>query len=295
MRAIAHGSNGSWRDDPGVAPTVLIIGGFLTSPPLYDRMRERLLRRGAAHVVVASIWTPDWLLIPWRGHGPIATRSARALIAAGEVAKASSQSKGAPLLVVGHSAGGVTARILTSPAHFAGRRFGGSDRIGTIVTLGSPHRMAAGLANSALAAQFVEEHVPGAFFAPRVGYVTVGSRAEPGRRLGAPRERWLWRIYARAFGPDAPDEIEGDGVVPVDSALLEGARRIVLDDVDHGQGAGRPWYGSDEGLDGWWGAALETWRAALDVRRSAPASAPSLEAPSPDVTPTAATYRDRGS
>jgi hypothetical protein len=264
-----------------VAPTVLLIGGFLTSPPLYARMRARLLQRGAAHVVVANIWTPDWLLIPWRGHGPIATRAARALLAAGEVAGASLRSKGGPLLVVGHSAGGVTARILTSPVPFAGRRFGGADRIGAIVTLGTPHRMAAGRANSAVAAQFAQEHLPGAFFAPRVGYLSVASRAEPGRRLGTPRERWLWGIYARAFGPDSPDEIEGDGIVPVGSALLEGARQIVLDDIDHGQGAGRPWYGSDQGLDGWWDTALETWRAALDIRRSMPAVAPVGEDPAP--------------
>jgi hypothetical protein len=270
MSAIGEGSDGSWRDDPRAAPTVLIIGGFLTSPPLYDRTRERLLRRGAAHVVVASIWTPDWLLIPWRGHGPIATRSARALIGAGEVATASSRSKGAPLLVIGHSAGGVTARILTSPVPFAGRRFGGAGRIGTIVTLGSPHRMAAGRANSTVAAHFVEAHVPGAFFAPRVGYLTVASRAEPGRRFGTPGERWRWRAYVRAIGPEAPDEIEGDGLIPVASAILDGARQIVLDDIDHGQGARLPWYGSDEGLDGWWDAALETWHEALEVRRSAP-------------------------
>ena len=269
MSAIADGLAGSWRDDPQVVPTVLIIGGFLTSPPLYGRMRERLLRRGAAYVEIARIWTPDWLLIPWRGHGAIAARSARALIAAGDVATASTRSKGAPLLVIGHSAGGVAARILTSPVPFAGRRFSGSSRIGAIVTLGSPHRMAASWANSGTASRFAEEHIPGAFFAPRVGYLTVASRAEPGRRSGTLRERWLWRAYVRAIGPDAPDEIDGDGLVPVASAVLDGARHIVLDDIDHGQGAGRPWYGSDEGLDRWWDAALETWREALEVRRSA--------------------------
>jgi hypothetical protein len=267
---IARGSIGAWWDDPRVDPTVLLIGGFLTSPPLYGRTRERLFRRGAAHVIVANIWTPDWLLIPWRGHGPISTRAARSLIAAGEVARSSPRSKGAPLLVIGHSAGGVTARILTSPVPFAGRRFGGSERIGAIVTLGSPHRLAAGRANAAVAAQFAAEHVPGAFFAPRTGYLTVASRAEPGRRLGSPRERWLWRAYARAIGPGASDEIEGDGLVPVGSAILDDAGQIVLADIHHGQSARLPWYGSDEGLDGWWGAALETWRTALDVRRSAP-------------------------
>lgn len=66
-----------------------------------------------------------------------------------------------------------------------------------------------------------------------------------------------------------PDEIEGDGLVPVASAILDGARRIVLDDIGHGQGARRPLDGSAEGLDGWWDAALKTWYEALDVCRSA--------------------------
>ena len=35
-------TGGAWRDYPGVEPTVLLIGGFLSSPPMYARLRERL-------------------------------------------------------------------------------------------------------------------------------------------------------------------------------------------------------------------------------------------------------------
>ena len=101
----------AWRATPDdVEPTVLILGGFLTSPPLYRRMHRRLMERGAADVVVASIWLPDWLLVTTRGMGPILTRSGRALLHASDVANASPRSRGAPLLVVGHSAGGIAAR-----------------------------------------------------------------------------------------------------------------------------------------------------------------------------------------
>ena len=58
-------------------PVVLLLGGFLTSPPLYRPLRRRLLQRGAAGVIVAPIWLPDWLLAIGRGVGPILTRSAR--------------------------------------------------------------------------------------------------------------------------------------------------------------------------------------------------------------------------
>src|SRR5712691_5239542 len=113
---MAAGLREGWREEPDdVDPTVLILGGFLTSPPLYRRMRRRLLDRGAAGVVVAPIWLPDWLLIAARDIGPILTRSGRAVLAARALADASPRSRGAPLLVVGHSAGGIIARLLTSP------------------------------------------------------------------------------------------------------------------------------------------------------------------------------------
>jgi pimeloyl-ACP methyl ester carboxylesterase len=266
---VTDGAGDGWRSDREAGPTVLIIGGFLSSPPVYARLRERLLRRGAAHVVVANIWMPNWLLIPIRGHGPVAVRAARALIEAGEVSKASRRSLGSPVLVVGHSAGGVIARILTSPVDFEGRRYAGAGRIGAIVTLGSPHEVTAGRANAGSASRFAQAHVPGAFFAPRVGYLTVASRARTGRRAGTVSERWRWRSYSGLLPAGAPDAIAGDGLIPVQSALLDGARQIVLDDIVHAQIGGRPWYGSDEGLDQWWEAAVDTWRMALDARRSA--------------------------
>jgi len=261
---------GPWRDAvEDVPPTVLVLGGFLTSPPLYRPLRARLLRRGAAAVVVANIWTFDWLLAPARGVGPIVSRSARALATASGIA-ARGTSLGAPLLVVGHSAGGITARVLTAEKPFAGRRQSHAPQIGAIVTLGTPHHVAtsryAGRRISAVAARFAERTVPGAAFAPYVGYVTVASRAVVGRVDGVGRERVAWRLYQGLLHDPAATAIEGDGVVPLRSAMLDGARQIVLDDMLHSQAGGRPWYGSEPGLDIWWPAAVDAWRTALRAR-----------------------------
>ncbi len=253
-----------------VQPTVLVIGGFLTSPPLYDRFVRRLLDRGVAAVVVAPIWLPDWLLLAVRGFGPLVTRSARALLRANALAAASPVSAGAPILVVGHSAGGLVGRLLTSPEPFEGRRLGASERIGALITLGTPHRVAHGRVIghqvAVRAAAFADEHLPGAWFAPRVGYVAVGSRAIAADPEGDGRARVAHRLYAELVEESGPDHRVGDGLVPAWASMLEGATAVILDDAVHGHLAGRPWYGAEPVLDRWWPIALEAWRAALRAR-----------------------------
>src|SRR5438093_7867302 len=219
----ADGRFGDWRDEPDrVAPTVLLLGGLFTSPPLYGPMRRRLLDRGAAAVVVAPVWLPDWLLALGRGIGAILTRSGKALLVAADVAASSPDSRGAPLLVVGHSAGGLSARILTSDVLFLGRRLGAAGRIGAIVTLGTPHRVeygrSLGRLIAARAAEFADQAVPGPRFAPSTGYMAVSSRFVVGRRTGNVRERAALMLYRGMVRSTPGVPIEGDGLVSVDAA-----------------------------------------------------------------------------
>lgn len=250
------------------APTVLVLGGFITSPPVYRHFVRRLRERGAVDVVVSEVWTADWLLLARRGFGPILTRSARALLEAS--ARSRAASLGAPVLVVGHSTGGLIARMLTSPVPYAGRTLNGSGRVGAIVTLGTPHHMPvrAGAWNEtgARASAFLDAEIPGPWFAPRVGYLSVSSRLAAGRRAGSARERGLWRRYAGLVPEPVEDVIEGDRLVPVPCALLRGAPSLVLDDAAHGQWPGRDWYGSDRFLDRWWPLAIDAWKTALIAR-----------------------------
>ena len=252
------------------APVVLVLGGFLTSPPMYRAFKRDLRAAGAADVVVARVWAMDWLIAASRGLGPILTRSGRALLEASRRSEAASG--GAPVLVIGHSAGGVSARLLTSPEPFAGRRLNGSSRIGAIVTLGTPHVVTLEVETrnrvGALAADFANRVVPGPAFAPRTEYLAVGSRKVVGRRHGSTGERRMFAIYDGLTPERGRDEIEGDGLIPLASALLPGAAQLVLD-AAHGQGIGRDWYGSPAILAQWWPLALETWRGALLARADA--------------------------
>jgi hypothetical protein len=65
-------------------------------------------------------------------------------------------------------------------------------------------------------------------------------------------------------------------LIPVQAALLPGARHIVLDDVAHAPGARHRWYGSEDVIDAWWPSALETWQDALEARAEAAATDPTI-------------------
>jgi hypothetical protein len=252
-----------------VQPTVLVIGGFMSSPPMYRGLRRLLLERGVPEVVVAPIWLPDWVLAVARGQGAVATRAARTLLAASSASEASPQSAGAPVLVVGHSGGGVVARILTSPDAFHRRRMNGSSRIGAIVTLGTPHMFDAtgrSAQKPGETSRWANEHVPGACFAPRVGYLCVSSRAVVGTPLGTAKERRTDRFYRGVVDAPVGSPIPGDGVVPLAAALLPGAEAIVLDDAEHSNVIARSWYGDTGHVDAWWPRAVEVWRSALRAR-----------------------------
>jgi hypothetical protein len=257
--------------EAGEAPVVVVVGGFLTSPSFYAGLRRRLLVRGARAVVIAPIWTTHWLLAGLDGPENLLVRAARAVQRAAEVAGWGGPSGpgGRPLLLVGHSAGGLIGRRLLSPGAVAGRRLRAARAVGALVTLGTPHQMAP----SRLADRWLglsRGLPPGApdgvpTLAVAANGVTVGRR-DGGRRA------LVYRAYRAILGgdPGEPDgEIPGDGIVPVAAALLEGADHLVLDRCSHGVGpllglalgvGPIPWYGSDAAVDRWWPEAVGRWQ-----------------------------------
>lgn len=264
---------GDWREaDPArLEPVVLVAGGLLTNPGWYRAFVDALRRRGASDVVVAPVWLPDWVLAAPRGLGPITTRTGRALLEACRRSEAGPSSRGAPLLLVGHSAGGLVGRLLTSPAPFEGRRLGASGRIGALVTLGTPHAVGAdarwGRRIDDAGLRFANRHVPGACFSPTTAYLTVGSRFIEGRVDATDeRSRLARRIYDDVAPCPGEPVVVGDGLVPDHATRLPGARHVVLDDAIHGPGLRAAWYGQEARLDAWWPAALELWRGALAAR-----------------------------
>jgi hypothetical protein len=282
-----------WRERvDDVAPVVLVIGGFMSSPPFYRGLRRLLLERGVPAVVIARVWTPDWMLAVRRGQGAIAVRAGRALLDASALSAASEASGGAPVLVVGHSAGGVIARILTSREPFERRPMNASGRIGAIVTLGSPQLFDAKgrwVERMGATALWANRHVPGAFAAPRTGYLCVGSDAVVGNPSGDRRARRIDRFYRGVVAAPVDVSIPGDGITPLAAALLPGVESIVLHDAGHASVISRQWYGDADHVDAWWPRAVEIWRDALRARIGAggPADPAGRAAAATPATPSA--------
>jgi hypothetical protein len=257
-------------------PTVLIIGGLMTAPANYWPMRRRLSRRNTERVDIAPIWPPDWVLASLLGLNVVMSRARRA------IANAYHAAGKRPIIVVAHSGGGIAARLAMSPTPFNGQAGGVAAAVGCLVTLGTPH-MLTGLSNRYRhaghhAVDFLDRHTPGAYFAPRTGYLSVGSRQKVGMLSG-----FVGRASGEVFSMVVGSETQplgrdsaslGDGIVPLTAVHLAGAQQITFDDVVHGH-IGTPWYGDDRVIDRWWPEAVRIWRDALAAReQEVPATGP---------------------
>jgi hypothetical protein len=267
------------------APHVVIIGGFLTEPLFFEPMRQRLLRRGAARVTIAPVHLPDWLALGFAGMGPVMLRGALAIRRARRRAPA-------PLIVVGHSAGGIVARLAMLPVPFDGRSAGVAEDVGCLVTLGTPYRFDPHIPGwrhaGVRATEFLDWVTPGAWYAPRTTYLSVGSRLVPPSPLrpSLSPDR-LGHLITRVAVGQTPG-VHGDGLVDEQRAHLPGAQHLTFGDVLHGTFGG-PWYGDDHVVDRWWPVALEAWREALGARAQQPSHAPVSRAAAPPRAPRPAT------
>jgi hypothetical protein len=222
---------------------ILILGGFLITPEAYAPMVRVLARRTGQPVRLVEATRLDWLLtvFPWGW----ARLLDRVVAMAKPLAQASPTGR---LTLIGHSSGGMLLRLFLSDLPFQGRRYGGRRLVNRLICLGSPHTA---LRATPLRAM-VSRELPGAFFAPEVGYVSVAGalNLDPAAGEASDMARRLAPTAYRNSSGDSADR--GDGLVPVSGALLEGARQIVLEGVAHGGAFGSRWYGSSEVVERWW-------------------------------------------
>ena len=233
---------------------IIVVGGLASWPGRYRGLAEILRGFSGSEVYTAPLTPLDWLLGRMRGYGQLVFEVASV------VDKALLESDADKAVLVGHSIGGIACRLyLGGNPPFGGRRYSGHRRVSRLITLGTPHvankRQSLNLINR------VNELFPGALHeAAGLGYLSVAGAAADGAASTRVRRR-----YERLV---EDGRVAGDGVVPVESALLPGSRALVLDDLYHSELYGR-WYGSDkETVERWWPEDLRASTNLVGERRA---------------------------
>jgi pimeloyl-ACP methyl ester carboxylesterase len=160
-------------------------------------------------------------------------------------------------ILVGHSAGGLVARLYLHEQPVWGQVYAGAEHASSVIFLGTPHccHRKPGSPEAPGTDWFLVDAanrwVPGGPYAELTSYHTVVGCSIKGRRRGSLKERRAFRIY-RMIGESRGD-VWGDGVVPVDQQRLDGAETLVLRNVSHSLKVGPNWNGGSRAvIREWW-------------------------------------------
>jgi pimeloyl-ACP methyl ester carboxylesterase len=217
---------------------IVIVGRATWWPGSYRNFASLLREISGSEVHIAPVTPLDWALGYFRGFGQLVFEVASA------VDRALLESEAKKAVLVGHSAGGLACRVyIGGDPPYGGRRYSGHRRVEYLITLGTPHTVADKQRLTPITR--VNELFPGALHAEAgLRYLSVAGSAADG--ASSPRARKRYERFVEN------GRVAGDGVVPVDAALLPGSETQVLDGVYHNRRLGR-WYGSNtETVGRWW-------------------------------------------
>jgi pimeloyl-ACP methyl ester carboxylesterase len=167
--------------------------------------------------------------------------------------------------LVGHSAGGWLARAYVGDAAYGAADGAPVPGVSAVLSLGTPHLPPPpgvfDVTRGALS--WLNARLPGSHFkGAGVRYVSVAGRTVRARATAeAGPVKYATTSYGALLGE--AEGVVGDAVVPLDCALLPGAKQLVLDGVWHSmskvgtfdEASNVVWYGSDAVCD-WWLQAL---------------------------------------
>ena len=231
---------------------IVIVGGATWWPSGYRNFANTLREISGSEVHVAPVTPLDWAIGYVRGFGQLV------FDVASTVDRALLESESKKAVLVGHSAGGLACRVyIGGDPPYGGRRYSGHRRVSHLITLGTPHNVRDNARLSPIAR--VNELFPGVLHTDSdLRYLSVAGDAVDGASSGKFR-----KCYER-FVEDG--RVSGDGVVPVEAALLPGSESVVVDGVHHNRRLGL-WYGSDrETIGRWWPEELRASGGLQELR-----------------------------
>jgi pimeloyl-ACP methyl ester carboxylesterase len=228
---------------------IIIIGGYNSLWPTYLKTARDLEDVAGLQAIGVPLMPWDWWAARQAGNASNLLRKLEET-----VAWARRRFQAERFILVGHSAGGVLARLYLSEQEVWGRVYAGVQHVTALITLGSPHCSDRDTGTGWYPADEANRLAPGTPYADRVRYRAVAGRYLQGRRDGSYKERRAFRTYSFFAGQGAT---WGDGLVPVSSARLDGAETVILERVAHSGKVARDWYGSSAAIvRRWWPEGL---------------------------------------
>jgi pimeloyl-ACP methyl ester carboxylesterase len=224
---------------------VIIVGGYNSLWPIYLKMARDLEDLTGLQVIGVP-------LMPWHWWSAQRDKEATNILRKlhETVVWAHRRFRADRFILVGHSAGGVIARLYLSGQPVWGQVYAGAEHVTAVITLGSPHCSHRGLETGWFLTDEANRLVPGPAFGPQIRYRAVAGRSIQGQQDGPWRERRAFRNYRFFAGQGV---VWGDGTVPVQCAALDGAETLTLEGVTHSTKFGTTWYGgSPATIRRWW-------------------------------------------
>lgn len=227
---------------------IVVIGGYNSLWPSYLKLARDLEDLTGLPAIGVPLMPWHWWQAGRQDRGTVILDEIR-----GTVNWARRKFGAERFILVGHSAGGVAARLYLYDGPLWGQAYGGVEHVDAVITLGSPHCTHRWGETGWYLIDTANHLVPNTYY-DQVAYYPVMGRYIQGSQDGSLKERRAFRMYRFLDGQGVT---WGDGMIPLHCADLAGVETLVLDRVAHSAKVGRAWYGGSARIvRRWWPGEL---------------------------------------
>ena len=225
---------------------IIILGGFLIDRTAYEEMGEYIKSRSNTKVVIVPVTKLEWLCTNWSFGWKIILDKVEK-----QVKELSEESITNKVTLIGHSSGGIILRLYLSDLLFRRKIYNGRNYANCLITLGSPNQAK----RATYLRNFVSSKLPGSYYKKNVNYISVAGELDLNGPIATKTSRRLSKASYRSLNGN--ENSLGDGLVPVESALLIGSKTLIMKETAHGKAFGREWYGSKNKVEEWLNRLIE--------------------------------------
>jgi pimeloyl-ACP methyl ester carboxylesterase len=219
----------------------IILAGYLAGAADYLPIAQKLQAKNLEATVVPLRW---WNWVPTVGGRSIAPILERLDQTVNQELARTGATK---VNIIAHSAGGWLARIYLGDRPYYEKIWNARPKVAKLICLGTPQRSLEPWAVKNLG--FVNDHYPHAFYED-IDYICIAGKAVQGAKSAPSKRLQKWLAYSSYELTCGQGDAWGDGIIPIESAYLDGATNLAIDDVYHSPRSGK-WYGSQEVVDIW--------------------------------------------